>query len=398
MFTGILKMTLGFSLKLIFNAHCEDARVFKTVKPPYFLISNHNSFWGPFLLAFFVPAPVSFVVSDANFRSPIMNLLLSLIGSIPKTKVLSDLDTIKYIMDIRKKRGVIGLFPEGQNSYDGHTQPIFYSTAKLLKSFKIPVIFGYKRGTYLSFPRWAKRKRRGKVLISYRSAFTPKDLIELTVPEIYEKLENMLEYNEFDFQKEHHIAFKGKDLAEYLEIVLFVCPNCRSIATLSSKHDTLSCSHCGYRVTYTEEGFFETESGVSEYTTIREWNVWQLSYIESTFKERLLSEDNAELIRDRNIRLFTGYKTEPMKRFGGGELILYKDSMVFASEDKKDLVFSLEKMEGVNMHNNEKLEFYYQDTLFRFDSEDSRKSLYKWYCFITTLQKLKETDNTVVGS
>jgi hypothetical protein len=59
--------------------------------------------------------------------------------------------------------------------------------------------------------------------------------------------------------------------------------------------------------------------------------------------------------------------------------------------ENREMAFFLNKIEGLNMHNEEKLEFYYDDTLFRFDSEYERVSLYKWYIFIQAVKSLNKS-------
>ncbi len=384
------RATLGARLIKKFNVHPENLELFEELDPPYFLISNHNSFWGPFMMAYFVPIPVSYVVSDANFRSLFVRIFLGFVAAIPKTKVISDLDTIKHIMEIKQRNGVIGLFPEGQNSYDGHSQPIYYSTAKLLRRSNIPVVFADKKGTYLTFPRWAKKSRKGEVSISYRLVFTPEELKTLPVEAIYQKLVTLIDYDAFETQKERMVSFKGKDLAEYLEIVLFVCPDCRSLASLVSKGDILTCTRCGYAVRYTELCFFEPVKGELHFRDIRQWNVWQIEYINTLVSEKITDQNDEPVFQEKEIRLGTGYKSEPMKPAGKGMLSLYSDRLRFLPRENREMAFFLNKIEGLNMHNEEKLEFYYDDTLFRFDSEHVRVSLYKWYIFIQAVKSFNK--------
>ena len=40
------------------------------------------------------------VITDGNMRSSIMKLLLGMVGSIPKSKAIPDMETIGWIMDV----------------------------------------------------------------------------------------------------------------------------------------------------------------------------------------------------------------------------------------------------------------------------------------------------------
>ena len=237
------------------------------------------SFWDPFFAGIFIPDPVHYVTSDANFRSKILRFLLGLVGSIPKTKLMSDYETIRHIMRIRDKKGVIGIFPEGRRTWDGHTLDLLYATAKLIKLLKIPVVVPIFKGAYISLPRWTKRPRRGSIAISYTLLFTAKELSSLGLDEISGRLGKALEYDEYEWQRTAMITFKGRRKAEYLELTLYACPECGGIATLRSKKDVFSCTSCGYSVRYNEYGFFEKISGQLRFQTVREWNIWQIEHL-----------------------------------------------------------------------------------------------------------------------
>ena len=76
-----------------------------------------------------------------------MRWLLKLVGTIPKAKVIPDIETVNDIVQVvRRQKGIIGLFPEGAQSWNGSTLPLVPSTAKLLKLLKVPVVQVLIRG------------------------------------------------------------------------------------------------------------------------------------------------------------------------------------------------------------------------------------------------------------
>ncbi len=407
-FNRIIQMTLGSWLEINFKSKPENREVFKTVKPPYFIMSTHNSVFDPFLIADFVPEPISYIVTDAAFRKPFMGWALGLVGSIPKTKGISDLATIKNIMKIKSKGGVIGIFPEGQNPWDGHALPVIYSTAKLVKMMKIPVIAVIKQGAYFSMPRWAKSRRKGKVTMRYDLGLSAEEIKKISVDEIYQRLSEIFEHDEYELQRRDMVRFTGKDRAEYLEIVLFICPECRSIASLRSQGDKLICDSCGYTVIFNEYNFFETPDGKLHFDSIRDWNVWQEEYLTGYLNGRDTGTDAGPIFEDAEIDLKTGYKAEPLKPAGLGVLSLYADVIRFelqesahgadthrADEDNaalnKDagpttLEFPIDRIEGLSVQEDEIMEFYLGDTLYSFKSENKRRSMYKWYMCLSILR------------
>ncbi|MGI6532813.1 MAG: hypothetical protein ACOX29_10335 [Bacillota bacterium] len=84
----------------------------------------------------------------------------------------------------------------------------------------------------------------------------PEELKErLTIEELYTRIKSDLYVNAYEDNAVSKISFRGKDLAEFLETALFVCPNCQGIGTLKSQGDVLSC-RCGLKLRYTEPRIF----------------------------------------------------------------------------------------------------------------------------------------------
>ncbi|PKL03447.1 MAG: 1-acyl-sn-glycerol-3-phosphate acyltransferase, partial [Spirochaetae bacterium HGW-Spirochaetae-9] len=186
LFTWLLRHTFGAFIASRYRARGIGLEIFETVKPPFILVGNHSTLMDPFITNYFVPFPVHWVSSDGNMRSPIMRfLLIKLVGSIPKSKAIPDIETVNWIVEfIRKRKGVVGFYPEGQSTWDGSSLPSLVSTAKLAKLLKAPVICTVSRGAYMTKPRWAYTRRDGEMEIEYRLLLTPQQLKELSVNEI----------------------------------------------------------------------------------------------------------------------------------------------------------------------------------------------------------------------
>jgi 1-acyl-sn-glycerol-3-phosphate acyltransferase len=357
------------------------------MKPPYLVLGNHGSVMDPFFVNSFVPAPIHYVVSDSNFRSRIVDFGLSLVGGIPKTKALSDLETVKNIIKIKSNRGIIGVFPEGQSTWDGHTLPIYYSTAKLVKSLKIPVVIAKSRGAFLSLPRWARSYRRGLITVSYEMGFTPEELKRSSVEDVYRKVVRLLDHDEFEHQQQFMVPFRGPNRAEHLEIVLFVCPNCHGISTLESEKHFLRCQRCKYTVRYTVYGEFEAHSGPRHFRTLREWNVWQTSYAEALLDRHLDQGSEDEIFADEQVIAQKGFKSSPLEKFHEGRLSLYTDRIVLRPRDgSPEIAFHHRLIEGINVQNSEHLEFYYEGELFRITIRSRRGNTYKWNLAVRHIQ------------
>jgi 1-acyl-sn-glycerol-3-phosphate acyltransferase len=390
----ILRLAIGSFLKSRYRLSSENRRVFRTIKPPYLVLPNHGSFWDPFFVSVLVPDPVYWIASDAQFRG-LLRYALRLIGAIPKSKGVSDIETIRSIMDIRRRNGVIGIFPEGVRTWDGHSMGSVHATAKLIKLLKIPVVIPMLDGNYLSSPRWAESSRRGRVTVSFRKGFSPEEIASLSPDGILEKLDRLLEYDACRGRTGSPVPFLGRNLAESLELVLFVCPQCHGLVTLKSSDNILACRECGYRVVYNEFGFLEPRSGNRYFSTVHEWNEWQLSFLKDYFRDRYRAGLSQRFFDDRLVWVWMGYRSQPLRRLRVGRLSLYSDRILFTSINRTRFIFDIERIQGINVQHGERLEFYHDGRLFQFRFSGRGDSAYKWQ---ETVKMLAETDIAMKAS
>ena len=104
------------------------------LKPPFLVLGNHVTDFDPFFINSYIEEPISFVAASSAFRKPHVRMLLNYAGAIPKTKSRTDTSTIRNILKAKKAGKVIGIFPEGNRTWNGLTEPMVYSTVKLIKS------------------------------------------------------------------------------------------------------------------------------------------------------------------------------------------------------------------------------------------------------------------------
>ena len=374
----VLRLTLGPWLVRRYRVTAENRELLRRLRPPYLVLPNHSSVWDPFFVNNFVPGVIHYVVSDANFRSKLVEFGLGLVGSIPKTKVMSDLDTVKNIMKVKEAGGIVGIFPEGQNTWDGHTLPMYFSTAKLAKLLKVPVVTARISGAYLSKPRWSRARRRGRITIRYDLAFTPEQLRKASTQEIDARVLELLDHDDYEFNRVHRHKYIGPNRAEYAEIALFTCPQCREFANLRSSGNLLGCRECGYTVRLGLYGFFTPVSGTCRFDTIREWNLWQIEELRRRIDDFVTSAEDTPLFTEERVKVEIGYKSMPLEAYGTGRLELYPGRIELSGRGGARDVFEIGRIVGMNVQNNEYLEFYHHDHLFKITILDPRGCTYKW--------------------
>lgn len=244
----------------------------------FIIVGHHVSAFDPIILNGFASRLIRFLYADANTGLKVRAKFLVALDMIPFSKNSADFKSIRVLKQRVSQKQAVGIYPEGGASWDGSTDKLILATSKLIKMMNVP-IYGVKyNGAYLSKPRWAKNTRRGKVIMNTYKIFSKEDIKKLSYKEIHKELVDKLKYNEFEWQGHEMIKFKGKDLAEYIERLLYKCPECQQYNSFSSKGNEFACSFCGLKLIYNEYGLIE-EVNVNgnkafKYNLV-EWNSWQ---------------------------------------------------------------------------------------------------------------------------
>jgi 1-acyl-sn-glycerol-3-phosphate acyltransferase len=346
------------------------------VTPPYLVVANHANVWDPFWINFFVRHPIQFVSSDNLFRTFFLGLAMRLLGAIPKTKLMNDPEAVRAIFGVLRAGGVVGIFPEGCRSYDGRTSPLVPAVCRLVRRLRVPVIGARIFGGYLSRPRWARNPRRGAVQIVYDRLFTGEDLARLTEDEVSAVLSRHLACDDVAWQRTRMVQFRSRRPAEFLERLLFICPHCRSVSRLTSVGDRVRCTGCEYAVRVNRHGFLVPCTGPLYFDSPSDWNIWQLQILERMLAAR--GPFGEFIFEESPSRLLTGFRTRPLRRMDTGTARLTRERILFDGKSGSTSSFRLAEVQGMNVQNREKLEFYHERILYRLDFLDPRASSYKW--------------------
>lgn len=265
---------------------------------------------------------------------------------------------------------------------------MLFATAKLVKSLKVPVLTATLQGAHLSFPRWAIKSRRGRIVIRYQVSLTPDSIAAMSTQEIHRVLGNSLSYSEYNFQRQNHILFSGRKLAENLELYLFICPKCHSLCSLVSKGDTITCRNCDFSTRYGKEGVFETDPERNPFETPEEWGDWQEKYFREFLSDKISHQEKSPIFRDCSVTLKQGRKMIPLKKINFGQALFYIDRIEFINLRKQVMSFPLDRISGINVQARNQFEFYYEESLYRFTFRSLKISAYKWTMAVRLVREL----------
>lgn len=248
----------GPFIKAKYNLHC-DRKEIKGLKPPFILIANHGADIDPlFVQITSSPYLINFVGGYAYFKNKFLNWYFNKLGTIPKFQYQTDLNSMRDMLSVTKRGGVLGIFPTGRLPSCGEGFMVPDSLAKLIKISKVPVVVCKIDGAYLSKPKWAvNKKRRGRIDMKYSILLSGEDVKNMSVEEMSKIVNDALYFNDYKWNEDKHIKFGKKDLALGLETTLYRCPKCGNEFKMSSSGNVIKCDCCDFNLELTPTGEFK---------------------------------------------------------------------------------------------------------------------------------------------
>lgn len=330
--------------KIRFNQHSE---LIKPKNSPYILLANHLLNWDPFTVGMSFRQPMYYVASEHIFRwGKLSKLIQFLEAPIARQKGTADSRTVREILTRLKEGNNVCIFAEGSITYTGETGYIAPAIGKLVKLSGAGLITTSMHGGYFTRPRWGKTYRRGKLTVMPVAEYSPEQLKEMSVKEINEIIKRDLYVNAFEDQLalEEPVRFKGKQLAEGIENVLYLCPNCCRFSTITSKDDQFHCD-CGMEGRFTETGFLESIGKEKfAFKTILEWNKWQEEWLKEYADALRNMPKDQPILSHPGQEMITFERAGESRSLGKGVLSLYADRFEFVSDDGEPLTIPLEDL------------------------------------------------------
>ncbi len=375
---NVLKYPVMLYLKYKFNIKV-DRNPLKELKGPYLLLGHHVTAFDPIISNLFSGRLIRYVTADANYDSKLKRFLLNLVEGIPFTKNAADSSAIRRIIRHIRKGHPVGLYPEGGRNWDGSTDFIIPSTAKLIKLLRVPVYAIFYKGGYLSKPRWAYYFRKGIMSIEIKEIINEDIIARKSIKEIYKTLVEELNYNEFEWQKKHRIPFRGKRLAEDIERLLYLCPECHTINSIISRANNFYCKSCGKEYSINEYGTIE---GSSHFSDTVAWNRWQMSQLPEIIEKGFFFS-NPHI----SLEKIEGKSREGFKVL----LVLEQDKLIIEYSENQREVIAIGDISGLSITFLDMVEFFADGIKYRFTFEPKKHMSVKlFYDLLITVKEDKK--------
>lgn len=134
---------------------------------PFILIFNHQSILDPLLAQSHCRPTVYSMTKSTQFAHPVFRWLLPRAGGFPVRRYRIDPQAVRTTLRYLSEGKVVGVYPEGERSWDGELQPLRRGTVRLLLKAGVPVVPCGIQGSFDVWPRWSSRPRRREVVIRF---------------------------------------------------------------------------------------------------------------------------------------------------------------------------------------------------------------------------------------
>jgi 1-acyl-sn-glycerol-3-phosphate acyltransferase len=393
----LLKIFIGLPLRIILRSSSKGRADFPPRGQPAFILASHTNTLDPFIVAAFIKRPICFVVTDDDFRFGFTRMLLGWLKVIPTAKNVPDYNTMRMLIEAVKHRQIIALSSESGRNWDGIAPPLNETIPRLVRRLQLPVICLKMRGAYLTWPRWTNWPRRGRIILEFSYLFKNPDEIPEDEAQIAQKISEKVCYSELNDEEVIKHSFRRANIAQYLELRLWLCPHCMEFFVLKSEGRYLYCTRCGATWAFRANGtFILKKSGdplSPQARNFKRYLDWA-SYNDTQTMPILL--DRIKAGERYLVSLPAEMKSDPapnrrdlrFKHVEEGTVKLTSDfRMVFIrNKDNETLLdVPLVKMKGVQVVWNNILEFCLPHMTYRISFYG--QSAYFWHLLIKQLRK-----------
>ncbi|HEX2958571.1 MAG TPA: lysophospholipid acyltransferase family protein [Chitinispirillaceae bacterium] len=300
-------------------------------KPPFIAVANHGTFFDPWLVGVYSNTPLVYMVNDDGFRGKSMSSwYLRNIGAIPKKKGASDFKAMKAALSTLNDNYPVFIFPEGQTTWDGQTQPLYKGLEKIVKKVQCPLVMIKFQGNFLARPWWAKTIRKGRILITLKTI--PSEQINaMSSDEVFDTIKSYITHNDIKDPQNLTVPFTGNYLAEGLELFIWICNNCKSEDTLKMNGNTITCTHCGTSWTIDAHCRFTLTDGV---TSQAAGDLWDWSQMHKREVENKINSHPTLLTKNENVTLWLENENNIFQPESTGTLELTSESLQFTTASR----------------------------------------------------------------
>ncbi|MBQ6839396.1 MAG: 1-acyl-sn-glycerol-3-phosphate acyltransferase [Oscillospiraceae bacterium] len=320
------------------------------------ILLNHQTPFDQFFVGMFFRDPVYYMATEDIFSNGFISKVIKfVVAPIPIKKQTTDVQAVMNCIKVVREGGSIAIAPEGNRTYSGKTEYMNPAIAPLVKKLGLPLVLFRIDGGYGKEPRWSDVVRKGKLECTIPRILRPEELKEMSNEEIFTAIQEGLYVNEACTGPEYH----HKQLAQYLERAVYVCPEC-GLSEFESHNDLVTCKKCGLQVRYLPTKELEGVNKPFPFKFVNDWYEYQKDYVNQldtrSYTDTPIYEDWVKLSR------VIVYKRKELI-CKDARLAIYGDRIEAA-----DMVMPFEEISTVAVLGRNKLNIYHGKELYQIKS------------------------------
>jgi len=142
------------------------------------LVSNHQSFLDPVLVAVGLPRQVHYMARHSLFRKPAFAWLIRSLNAFPLRRGGVDVGAVRETVARLRRGEVVLVFPEGTRTRDGHIRRLQRGVELLARRGRAPIVPVVIDGAFEAWPRHRRWPGLGTVRVLFGPALRPQELAE----------------------------------------------------------------------------------------------------------------------------------------------------------------------------------------------------------------------------
>jgi 1-acyl-sn-glycerol-3-phosphate acyltransferase len=240
---GLLRSLYSPSLLRGINARARGADLLP--EPPFLLMADHSNALDAYVLGSLSPGPVRYMANIEGVSS-FAAAFAELVGAYGRRKSASDLAALRRTFELSRSGDAIGIFPEGDRSWDGSSSALRPGAGKLARRLGVPLVLARQRGNYLSHPRWASKPRLGSWEIEFL-VYDADELGRMGDALVDSIIASAISKDEIKEAQRRGTSFSGEGVAEGIGRLLWRCPVCGKPDSIRGRGNEIACVRCGTR-------------------------------------------------------------------------------------------------------------------------------------------------------
>ena len=163
------------------------------------MVSNHQSYLDPVLVAVKLHRPMSYLAKSELFRNRFLNWLIRSLNAFPVRQGKGDVGAIKETIRRLHEGHLLNIYPEGSRTQTGELGPIEPGVGLVVRRANVPVVPAVIYGSFNAWPPHRKFPRSAPIRVMYGPPLQVEglkgeqivQLIDRTFREMLEKVRRM---------------------------------------------------------------------------------------------------------------------------------------------------------------------------------------------------------------